>query len=398
MYKILDIPSERLTSAFWAYQFIIFSTMISIVQVPYRALLIAHEKMHIFAYIGIIEAILKLLIVYILFVIAYDKLIAYAILIFLVSICITAFYKYYAVKNYKESHFRIILDKETIKSMLHFSGWNTFSIIGWLLKDQGINIILNIFAGPIAVAARTVSLQITNGIIQISNGFQEAVTPQITKLYASNRINELNNLLYKNAKYSFLLVWFIVLPLLIELQNILNIWLTNIPENTYIFSILGITYALVFSIHRPFILAIHAIGKVKETNITSSIILILLFPLSYILLQNDFPLYSPLILVVVSTLLSFCIDLYYLNRWIKINIVFLMKHTIQPIAIVAVLSLITNVELNSLLSLNNKTLEILINLIISFCSALLFIYFFALDNLERIKIKSKFFEIRMKKS
>lgn len=212
LYEKMNIPSDRFDAAFWAYQFAIFSTMSTVIQVPYNALIIAHERMHIFAYISILEAVLKLFIVYVLLVISYDKIISYAILMFLISVSIAFIYRTYVIKNYQESHFEFSFDKNIVKSMIHFSGWNIFGTLGSLLSVQGINIILNIFFGPVAVAARAISMQVSGGLSQFVNGFQQAVTPQITKLYASNQIEEMNKLLYQNSKYAFLLLWFLALP------------------------------------------------------------------------------------------------------------------------------------------------------------------------------------------
>ena len=157
LYEKMNIPADRFDAAFWVYQFAIASTMVTVMQVPYNALIIAHERMHIFAYISIVEAILKLLVVYLLLVISFDKLIVYGVLMFLVSLSVAMFYRVYVMRNYEESHFSLSFDKEIVKSMLYFSGWNIFGTLGSLLSSQGINIILNIFFGPVAVAARAIS-------------------------------------------------------------------------------------------------------------------------------------------------------------------------------------------------------------------------------------------------
>lgn len=339
LYEKMNIPADRFDAAFWVYQLAIISTMVGIIQVPYNALIIAHEKMQIFAYISILEAILKLVVVYLLVVSSYDKLISYAILILFVSLLIAFLYRTYSIKNYQESHFEFSFDKDIVKSMLHFSGWNIFGTLGSLLSNQGINIILNIFFGPVAVAARAISMQVSGGLTQFVNGFQQAVTPQITKLYASNQIDELNKLLYQNAKYAFLLLWLLASPVLMQLDYILNLWLVEVPDNTILFCQIIIIHALLYSVMRPFIMAIHAVGNMKPTNLTAGTILLLIIPTSYLLLKYDFPIYTPLIVYLVATILEFIFELYFLNKYIQISLLDFFVKTIMPIGLVMIITL-----------------------------------------------------------
>ena len=340
LYEKMNIPPDRFDAAFWAYQFAIFSTMITVMQVPYNALIIAHERMHIFAYISILEAVLKLLIVYLLLISSYDKLISYAILMFLVSLLIALIYRTYVIKNYQESHFEFSFDKDIVKSMIHFSGWSTFGALASVSSNHGINIILNIFFGPVAVAARAISMQVSGGLSQFVNGFQQAVTPQITKLYASNQIEEMNKLLYQNSKYAFLLLWFLALPIYIQLDYILNLWLITIPNDTLIFTQLMIVHSLVYSILKPFNMGIHAVGKMKMINLTSGISILMVLPVSYILLLLDFPKYIVLIVYIFFTFLQFYFQIYYLKKYIGTSFIIIFKDVIFPIGLVILITLL----------------------------------------------------------
>jgi O-antigen/teichoic acid export membrane protein len=388
LYEKMNIPADRFDAAFWAFQFAVFSAMVTIMQVPYNALIIAHEKMHIFAYIGILEAGLKLLIVYLLLISSYDKLITYAILMFFVSVFIAFIYRTYVVKNYKESHFEFSFDKEVVKSMMHFSGWNIFGTLGSLLSSQGINIILNIFFGPIAVATRAISMQVSGGLSQFVNGFQQAVTPQITKLYAANQIEEMNKLLYQNSKYAFLLLWLLALPVILQLEYLLNLWLIKVPSDTLLFTQLMVLQALLYSIMRPFIMAIHAIGNMKYINLTAGTILMLVIPISYFLLKNGYPIYTPIVIYLMATFLEFCFELYFLNKYIKTSIVDLIKYTLTPILIVVLVSLSLTLLLISIEKIDQDIYKLFI---ISILSALIIIfisYFIALDLNARIMLKN----------
>ena len=386
LYEKMNIPVNRFDTAFWVYQLAILSTMISVTQVPYNALIIAHEKMQIFAYISILEAGLKLLIVYLLVLSSYDKLISYAVLMFLVSLFIAFIYRRYTISNYQESHFEFSFDKDIVKSMIHFSGWNIFGSLGSLLSGQGINIILNIFFGPVAVAARAISMQVSGGLSQFVNGFQQAVTPQITKLYASNQINELNNLLYQNSKYAFLLLWFLALPVLMQLEYILNLWLIEVPENTIVFCQLIIIHALIMSLNRPYVMAIHATGNMKQTNVTAGVILLLVLPISYILLDNGFSIITPLIIYMIATILCFMIELYYLKKWINVSVFGLFKNTLIPVTIISIISIIPVYSIVGLYE--NSFMKFMMVSFFSMSIVFILIYTIALNSDERVKLKT----------
>lgn len=388
LYEKMNILAHRFDAAFWAYQFAIFSTMITVMLVPYNALIIAHERMHIFAYISILEAVLKLIIVYLLLISSYDKLISYATLMFLVSVFIALIYRTYVIKNYQESHFEFSFDKDIVKSMMHFSGWNIFGTLGSLLSVQGINIILNIFFGPIAVAARAISMQVSAGLSQFVNGFQQAVTPQITKLYASNQIEEMNKLLYQNSKYAFLLLWFIALPILIQTEYILNLWLVEVPESTVLFCQIIIIHSLIYSIMRPFIMAIHAIGNMKPINLTAGLILMLVIPISYLFLKYDFPIYTPLIVHLLAILIEFSFELYFLKKYIQVSLIQILFKILIPICLVMLISYSFIYLLKSYI----ENINLFYFGLLTICSMIIvFIasYNIALNKETKIKIKQK---------
>lgn len=386
LYEKMNIPLDRFDAAFWVYQFAIFSTLISVVQVPYNALIIAHERMHIFAYISIVEVILKLLIVYLLLISEYDKLVTYAILMFLVSVFIAIIYRTYVVRNYQESHFKLAFDKETVKSMMNFSTWSIFGALAGVSSNHGINIILNIFFGPIVVAARTISMQVSSGLIQLMNSFQQAVTPQITKLYASNQIEEMNKLLYQNSKYAFLLLWFLTLPIFVQLDYVLNLWLIDVPNDTLVFTKLIMIHALLYSILKPFNMGIHAVGRMKMINLTSGISILMVLPISYILLLYGYPNYTVIIVYIFFTFLQFFFQIYYLKKYIGTSFIKIAKDVISPISLVVFISYLFSQilysfinKINFIVFLSNSILISLFIIIIS--------YLVTLNKQEKLKIK-----------
>jgi O-antigen/teichoic acid export membrane protein len=316
----MNIPENRMYAAQWVYQFSILATIVSIIQVPYHSSIIAHEKMNIYAYISIIEVTLKLLVVYLLLVTDYDKLVIYALLILVVNTCIMLSYRIYCIKNYKECKFSFIWDRTIFKSILKFSGWNIFGCLAFTGANQGVNIMLNLFFGPAVNAARGVSFQVSSAITRFVVNFQTAVNPQIVKLYANKDYNKLNNLLYNNSKYAFFLLWFLSLPVLLEIDTLLAFWLKEVPENAGVFCKLILLQSLIFCMHRPFVMAVHATGNMKQTNLSVGTVFLLIVPISYILLKNGYSAETPFIIYILATPIALCFELFFLRKWTSVSI------------------------------------------------------------------------------
>jgi O-antigen/teichoic acid export membrane protein len=335
----INIPSGRESAAFWTYQFSVFTSLLSIIQVPYNSAIIAHERMNIYAYIGIIDAILKLVIVFVLRMLNFDKLIVYAILLFGVHIITMSIYGLYCEKQYVECRFQIIFDKSVYKQMLIFSGWNIVGGGAVLGATQGINILLNVFFNPAVNASRGISVQIGSALTSFVTNFQMAVNPQIVKNYASGKMEELNALLFQNAKISFCLLWLLSLPVMLKLEVILKLWLINVPEYAALFSRLILMQSLVYCLDRPFVMAIHATGNMKPTNMTAGIALLMVLPVSYFLLKTGYPVYTPFVVYIFATLTAFSMELYFLQKWIKISIIGLFKNVLFPVVLIVLCSL-----------------------------------------------------------
>lgn len=281
----LHIPPERETAAMWVYQFSIFSSILAIISVPYNATIIAHEKMSAFAYISIADAILKLLIVYLLVVIPYDKLIIYAILYF----CIQAFdriiYGIYCSRHFEEIHTRLRYDGKQFREIFAFAGWTmngNLAIIGF---TQGLNILLNIFFGPAVNAARGIAVQVQGVCQQFCNNFQMALNPQLTKSYAQGDFDNMHRLLVKSSKFSFYILFFIVLPLMFEAEFVLKLWLGIMPEHTVAFLRLILVVGLLYTLSNPIIVSVHATGCLKKFQLIEGTMLLTIVPMAYILLK-----------------------------------------------------------------------------------------------------------------
>ena len=219
----LNIPAERMMAANWVYQFSILSFLISVIQVPYNSLIIAHERMNVYAYVSIIEVILRLLVVFILTQIDYDKLTLYGFLYFSVTLIAAVIYAVYCKIKFSECTSHFVYDHLLFKRLLSFAGWNLYGNVTCVVAAQGVNLILNIFFGPVINAARGIAYQISSSIYGFANNFQMAVNPQIIKSYAAGENEYMMNLIFRSAKFSFYLLFIIALPIFIEVDFILKI-------------------------------------------------------------------------------------------------------------------------------------------------------------------------------
>lgn len=292
LYNKMQIPVDRMDAAFWVLQSSIISAVIMIVSVPYNADIVAHEKMSAFAYISILEAVLKLAIVFMLVVFAFDKLILYAILILAIQILIRFCYSIYCNKHFEETKYKHVWDKSLFMEMTGFAGWSLLGNLSAVLFGQGLNILLNVFFGPVVNAARGVAVQVQGAIQQFVGNFQMALNPQIMKTYAKGELSEMHKLMFRSSRFSFYLLFFLSLPVLFETNFILTIWLKTVPENTVVFLRIMICTSLIYTIANPLIIANQATGKVKVYQAVCGTILLMILPVSYVCLRLGCPAYA----------------------------------------------------------------------------------------------------------
>lgn len=281
----LQIPSERMTAAFWVYQFSVFSAILGVVSVPYNAAIIAHERMKAFAYIGIVDALLKLLIVYLLLVVPYDKLIVYAMLLFCVQVFDRVVYGWYCVRNFEEARAKCTFDKGLFKKIFGFAAWTmngNLAIIGY---TQGINILLNLFFGPAVNAARSIAVQVQFVVQSFCGNFQTALNPQLTKSYEKNELGYMHNLLKRSSKFSFFILFFIALPLMLEASLVLGWWLGMVPEHTVNFLRLVLCSSILVTLSNPLVVSVHATGNLKKFQLVEGTMLLSIVPIAYLLLK-----------------------------------------------------------------------------------------------------------------
>jgi len=297
----LIIPADRMGAAQWVYQFSILAMMVYMVSVPYNAMIIAHERMNVFAWVSIAEVSLKLFIVFMLQWFGFDKLKFYAVLTFCVSLIIRFIYGIYCSKNFKESKFRFFWDKSLFNTLVSYAGWNLWGNIAVVLKGQGVNVLLNMFFGPVVNAARGIAYQVSSAVNQFVTNFQMAMNPQIIKSYAVDDLKYMHQLIFRGAKYSFFLLFTLSLPILLETEQILRLWLKTVPEYTVIFTRLVIINVLIDCISGPLMTAAQASGKIKLYQSIVGGLLILNLPVSYLFLKLGF---QPQVTIFVSISIS----------------------------------------------------------------------------------------------
>jgi O-antigen/teichoic acid export membrane protein len=308
------IPEERMTAVRWVCQLSLASAMITITQVPYNATIIAHEKMNVYAGVEILNSLLRLGIVYLLVIGNFDKLILYSVLTLCMTIIITSIYKIYCTRNFPESHYKFVWNKEIIIPMLKFSVWDLYGNMSYMAKTQGINILLNLLGGVLLNAAYEISNRMQLALNSFSNAFLVAVRPQIVKYYAAGEIEEMQKLIINSSKFSFLLMLFVTLPLIIENHFILNLWLTTVPSYTVSFCQWILVCHLLTTMAVSITFAIHATGKIGMFSFTSGTILLLNPLISYFFLKAGF---SPVFVFVINFILSF---VYIINNAIMLHI------------------------------------------------------------------------------
>jgi len=335
----LQIPTERETAAFWVYQFSILSSMLAVIIVPYNATIIAHEKMSAFAYITIVDAVLKLLIVYLLVVIPYDKLIIYAILFFCIQLFDQVVYIIYCSRHFEETHSRCCYDKKLFKEIFAFAGWTMNGNLAVMGYTQGLNILLNMFFGPAVNAARGVAVQVQNMCQQFCSNFQMALNPQLTKSYAQGDLQSMHSLLIKSSKFSFYILYFIAVPLMFEAPLVLKLWLGIVPEHTITFLRLILIVGLLYTLSNPIIVSVHATGKLKKFQIIEGTLLLFIVPIAYFLLK--FSRIRPEYVFVVHIIVEICTQYARLKivlPMIKMNLSDYLQSVIQPIIKVVIVS------------------------------------------------------------
>lgn len=386
-YEKLVIPDERMNAAFWVYQFSIITTMVNFTQVPFNASLIAHENMSVYAYVGLYEALSKLIIVYLLQIAPFDHLIIYALLLMLNTVGIQLFYRIYTSRKYNECRFNLVTDKTIYKKLLGYSGWDLFGGVAVICQSQGINILLNLFFGPVVNAARAITFQIQGALNQFVTNFLTAVRPQVVKSFAADDYHRMYSLTFSAAKYSYLLMLALMLPLCFEISFVLKIWLgDNVPENTYEFTLIVMITYLMETFHSASLMSYHAIGRIKTGNIVGGTLMILALPLSYISLKIGYPAYSVFIVIFCVNFIQMFFGWWLIRRYVHFNWNTLIYKTYVPTILITILSSILPYIIVT--NMHEGWMRLIIVTVSIELPLLIMTFFVGIEKEDRVKIKT----------
>lgn len=334
----LSIPTERLTAANWVYQSAVLSTCVNVMRVPYHSMIIAEEDMSFFAYLSIVETILKLVIAYLITVFKCDRLITYSVLLLIVTLLVCFIYAYKCHKSYSLAlSFRP--KKHLIGEIALFSGWNIFGGVADVGYKQGTNMILNVFSGVTLNAAMGIAMQVRGAIYSFVSNLQIAANPQIIKSYSSGEYDRYQNLVYRISKYSFFLIYILAVPIILNMQVLLDFWLKTPPEYAYSFCTLTLIFCLVDSLSGPLWTSMQAMGNIRNYQIAISVLLLLNLPFTYVALSRGMSPDSLLYVQIAICAVSLFVRLLFSRHYAKLSARQYLKEVLIPITGVISLSL-----------------------------------------------------------
>lgn len=383
-YKLL-IPEGRTFAALMVLHFSAALLFLKVFSIPYDALIVAHEKMSAFAFISIYEVVMKLVIVYLLILFDFDKLILFSFLLLLVGVSQRIIYVAYSKKHFLEAKNQtLFLDKKVFKEMFSFAGWNMFGSGSFLLRNEGIDILMNMFFGVSVNAAKGVCNQVQNAVLQFVTSFQTAVNPQLTKSVATKDFNRTCNLIYQGGRFSFFLLSVFTIPILLNTNEILSLWLVNVPVYAVAFVQLTFIYQLMDVLSRFMINTILATGDIKKYQIIAGSTKLLALPLTYVFLACGG---SPMTGLWVNIGLEFCcflIRLYYNKKRVSLSVRYYVVCVCMKCWAIFALMLLASYAIKCFAPIN-MILQIALMVLVS----VLIIMFIGVTSTERLVIVEK---------
>lgn len=383
----MNIAVDRLIAANWVFHFSILTFAINLISVPYNATIVAHEKMSAFAYISILETVGKLLVAYFIIISPIDKLVFYGLLMLMVAVLVRFSYTFYCKRNFEECHYHLVWDKMLLKQMFGFAGWNFIGSSSALLRDQGGNILLNLFFGTTVNAARGIAYQVFTAIYSFTTNFMTALNPQITKSYAAGNYDYMTTLLYRGSRFACYLLFIISLPVLINTEYILNLWLDIVPDKTVIFVRLMLIFALSEAVSKPLITAQLSSGNIRNYQLVVGGIQLLNLPVSYIIFQCNGSAETIFIVAIIISQLCLASRLYMLKKIIVFSPKRFLKEVYLNIIMVFLFAIIIPICFSFLLKQN--IFGFLLSVIVTVFSSVFSIFYIGCNKSERHFIVEK---------
>lgn len=381
----LQIPEGRLETANWIFQFSVIAFILQIMVVPYSAAVISYERMSVYAYMGIFDAVAKLLVSYVIILSPIDKLTIYGFLLMCIPVFDFFIYKYICNKNYPETKYSFVYDTSLLKKILSFSSWTMLGQGSMVFCNQSLNVLINIFHSVVANAALGIAQQVNAAITGLTSNFFTAFQPQITKSYSSGETHYFTNLVYCSSKISFFMMIILAVPIMINVEPILKIWLGIVPQNTAIFCCVFVLSSIINSIGNPFWTAVFANGNIKQLQIISSMLYLSCVVVAYFFLNNGSNAIIALLCKLVTDIFLTLLRIIQANKLMpsfSYKIVF--SKVILPILISSLLIFVSSYFCTSM---NNSTFIRITSTIINELFILCILYIFGLSKSEKIILK-----------
>lgn len=386
------IDESRVVAANWVLHLSIAAFVVNLISAPYRAAIIAHEKMALFAYMGILDAALKLAVAFILLKSPIDKLILYAALLLAVSVLVRFIYTIICNRQFEECQtVKIGLDRELFKGLFSFAGWNVFGAMASFCRGQGVNILFNLFGGPVVNAAYGIANQVNGAIVSFVNNFTTALNPSIIKSYAASEKQYMMSLVYQGARFSYFLVLLFAMPLFLEAEQVTQLWLGQPPEYSAVFIQLMLIYSLIESLSKTIMAGVHASGKIMAYQIVIGLFQVIILPLAYVLLWMGFSPTAVLIAMVVVDVIAVFARMFMAKNIFELSIQTYLWEVIIKTMLVTVVALIVPLLLR--IYLNENIVRFFIVVAISLLSTTLSVLYVGCTPSERSALLCKVYSI-----
>ena len=383
----LNIPVERMDAANFVLQCSILSFIVGIIVTPFGALVVAHEKMGVYAYLSLIDVFMKLAILYALSFFPFDKLETYSVLLMLAGFVTPVFNFIYCKKKFSEARFSFVWDRELIKQLGAFTGWSVFGQVSWMANTQGVNMLINMFFGVTLNAARGIASQVEGGVQTFVSNFTMAINPQVTKSYAAGDMEYMRKLIFVSARLSFCMVLFFAIPICLEVHQILVLWLKTVPSYTEIFVQLTLLNMLVMMLTNPLTSAQNATGHIKRYSIVMSSTTLTVFPLTYIAFKLGLPPYSTYMIFFFVYFSMIFLKIWLVKNYIGISYKDYLVKVVMRTLLVAIASLTLPLFLRMCMS--PSVCRLIVVSLVSVLCTLVFTYGIGLNTSERIVVNQK---------
>ena len=382
LHNKMVIPADRMFAAEWVFQFSVFSFLFVIIQAPFTAAVMAHERMGFYAIVNVLDAVFKLGIVFLLPYLSADRLIMYGLLMAVISVVNFLLYYIYCKRSFNEIRLHRIFDKKQFQSMLSFSGWNLFGSFSGVMKEQGINLVMNFFFGPVINAARAIASQVNGGLQSFVTNITMPVRPQVVQSYAQGNVDRTMHLTYSISKLSCCFLLMMAIPISFEIDFVLKIWLGDtVPQHAGLFTIIVLFTSLINNLNGATSGVVHATGIMKDYQLWGSLVSMSSVPIAYLLLKK-YPIPEiALLAVLVCSTLGHIVCLFIVKRLVGMPLKEYLKEVVWPIVIVLVVSAVCTYPAHFFM--NGGLLRFCVVTVIGVLSVGLSLFFLGLNTNER---------------